>query len=121
MIATRTHAPLALVLGLALASCGDDAAPAEPAEPSGPTPPTTADDPNPPPSEDDPLAALEEPVDLSELVPAVGEGTLAAGATLQAATPPGACVALTQAPARVWPRAGVPAIAASPTRPGPKG
>ncbi|MBW2461806.1 MAG: hypothetical protein JRH11_09175 [Deltaproteobacteria bacterium] len=52
----------------------------------------------------DPLAGMDEPPTPSEYA-GVPAGEVAVGDV-----PPGACVALTEAPQRVWPRPGVPAI-----------
>ncbi len=103
---------VALATLLLATACGDDGA--EPRQPRADESPSEMAPSSENRETDDPLAALEAPVDPSELVAPVGEGTLPAGTTLDAATPPGGCVALTEAPIRVWPREGIPAIAAAP-------
>ncbi len=100
----------ALVAALALFGCDDDA-PAEPSEPE-----TIEPTPAPEPEEADPLANLEGAPDPSEIAGTSGSGTIASAETLEAAVPDGQCIALTEAPARVWPTPGVPAIAADDTR-----
>jgi len=102
---------LALVLTAFAIACGDD-------DDGGEVVPemNEAEETRAAPEEDDPLEDLDSVPDPSEYAGTTGDGVIAAGDTIAAAVPEGACIALTEAPARVWPTPGIPAIAADETR-----
>jgi hypothetical protein len=105
-------ARIAIAAALLLAACGDDDGANEANQTNEPetVEPTAAE-----PEEDD-LADLDSVPDPSELAGTTGDGVVASPETLEAAVPDGQCIALTEAPARVWPAPGIPAIAANDER-----
>jgi hypothetical protein len=62
--------------------------------------------------EEDLLDGLDDPPRPGELVAPPIEGDVAAPSTIEAAVPDGGCVAITEAPTRIWARSGIPAIVA---------